>query len=266
MVFSDTTNKNGIIQEIELWTNLGDGAISGDAVLLPQFTNRVNRCFDKIMPRVLSHDTNQRWDDVNHPTHPIGTADIISGQNDYSFLADSAGNSVLEITKILAKQSATATEYGIQLYQVIPGDKTHLYGTQSGVVGTIDAMEETRILSPFSTDLGAPNRVVIKGNSFFIWPVPNYNCTAGFKIFFERTESYFASTDTTKTPGIPAIFHPLLPMYASKDWLIIHKPGNTALISYLSSEIATMENNLDDMIGKRNPNKAGMRPVTDLSF
>ena len=40
LVFSDTTNKNGLIQECEFWTNLGDGTISGDTTLLAQFTDR----------------------------------------------------------------------------------------------------------------------------------------------------------------------------------------------------------------------------------
>ncbi len=258
MQFNDTTGKSGLIQECEFWTNLGDGTISGDSVLLPQFTNRINRSFDRIMPRVLSHDTNQRWDDVNHPTHPIGTADIISGQNDYTFLADSAGNSVLNITKILAMNSSS-THYGVELYKVIPGASADVPGAQSGRVGTIDSTEDTRVLSPYTTDVGQPVKYVEKGNTFFVWPIPNFSATAGFKIFFERTQSYFVSTDTTKTPGIPAIFHQLLALYASKDWLALHKPGNTVLLQYLDGEIQKQEDNLDDMIGKRNPNKDGMR-------
>lgn len=263
MQFNNTTTKDGLIQEFEFWTNLGDGTVSGDAILLPQITNRINRAFDRIMPRVLSHDTNQRWDDVNHPTHPIGTADIISGQNDYTFLADSAGNSILNITKILAKQTATATDYGVELYHVVPGDNVNIPGVTSGRIGSIDSSEETRILSPFAGDLGIPDRYVEKGNTFFVWPVPNFSVTGGFKIFFERTQSYFLSTDTTKQPGIPVIFHQLLALYASKDWLVLHKPGNTVLIQDLKDEIKLQEDNLDDMIGKRNPNKAGLRAVKD---
>lgn len=259
MPFNDTAGKTGLIQEAEFWTNLGDSTISGDPTLLAMFTARLNRAFDRLMPRVLSHDTNQRWDDTNHPTHPIGFADIISGQNDYTFLADSAGNSVLNITKILAKQSATATEYGVELYKVIPGDRVEIPGVQSGRIGTIDGAEDTRVLSPYTTDVGMPNKFVEKGNTFFIWPIPNFSCASGFKIFFERTPNYFLSTDTTKMPGIPAIFHLLLPLYASEDWLTVHKPGNVVLLQKLAAKILEYENNLDDMIGKRNPNKAGLR-------
>ena len=266
MPFSNTTTKNGLIQEIEFWTNLGDGTISGDAVLLPQITNRINRAYDRLMPRVLSHDTNQRWDDTNQPTHPIGTADIVSGQNDDTFLADSAGNSILNITKILAKQSATATDFGVELFKVIPGDNTQLYGSQSGQIGTIDSSEETRVLSPFAADVGIPLKYVEKGNSFFVWPIPNFSVSGGFKIFFERTPIYFLSTDTTKTPGIPAIFHPLLALYASEDWLTLHKPGNQVLLAKIASKITDMENNLDDMIGKRNPNKAGLRVTQERTW
>ena len=188
------------------------------------------------MPRVLSHDTNQRWDDVNHPTHPIGTADIISGQNDYTFLADSAGNSVLNITKILAMNSPS-TQYGVELYKVIPGASADVPGAQSGRIGTIDSTEDTRVLSPYTTDVGQPVKYVESGNTFFVWPIPNFSATGGFKIFFERTQSYFLSTDTIKQPGIPAIFHPLLALYAAEDWLTLHKPGNQVLLAKIASKI-----------------------------
>lgn len=151
----------------------------------------------------------------------------------------------------------------MELYHVIPGDNVNLPGVTSGRIGSIDSSEETRILSPFTTDLGIPDRYVEKGNTFFVWPIPNFDCVGGFKIFFERTPSYFVSTDTTKQPGIPAIFHQLLALYASKDWLILHKPGNEALIQYLNAEIQLQEDNLDAMIGKRNPNKAGARVVKE---
>ena len=68
MQFNNTTTKDGLIQEFEFWTNLGDGTVSGDAVLLPQVTNRFNRSFDRIMPRVLSHDTNQRTSELKIPS------------------------------------------------------------------------------------------------------------------------------------------------------------------------------------------------------
>lgn len=258
MPFSNTVSKNGLIQECEFWSNLGDAGISSDAVLLPQFTARINRSFDRIMPRVLSHDTNQRWDDVNHPTHPIGTADIISGQNDYTFLADSAGNSILNITKILAMGS-TVGQYTIELTQVVPGQSVSIPTLMPGRIGSIPTSEETRILSPYTTDLGIPIKFIERGNSFFVWPIPNYTAVAGFKIFFERTPSYFVSGDTTKTPGIPAIFHQLLALYASQDWLIVHKPGNTVLLQSIGAQIKMQEDNLDTMISKRNPNSAGLR-------
>jgi hypothetical protein len=43
----------------------------------------------------------------------------------------------------------------------------------------------------------------------------------------------------------------------------LHKPGNTVLLQYLDGEIQKQEDNLDDMIGKRNPNKDGMRVTRD---
>jgi 16S rRNA U516 pseudouridylate synthase RsuA-like enzyme len=42
-------------------------------------------------------------------------------------------------------------------------------------------------------------------------------------------------------------------------WLVLHKPGNQVLIQDIKDEIQKQEDNLDDMIGKRNPNKDGLR-------
>ena len=56
MQFSDTTNKNGIIQQIEFRTNLGDTGISGDATLLKQFTGQINDAYMKAVGIIIAAD------------------------------------------------------------------------------------------------------------------------------------------------------------------------------------------------------------------
>src|SRR4051794_15879939 len=111
MQLSDIELKQGLIQECEFWTNLGDGIITGDNALLLRFLSRLNRAFDKVLPIVLSRTDKMRWDDVNHTDYPIATFDIENGVGDYQFLTDENGNSILNITDVMILQSATATEY-----------------------------------------------------------------------------------------------------------------------------------------------------------
>lgn len=243
MQFSDTTNKNGIIQTVEFWGNLGDGGISGNATLLKVITSRVNAGFDMLMPRLLSYTKNSmRWDDLNHTDLAIGTFDINTGQSDYSIVEDDNSLDILNVTDVKFFDTATQT-----LYQ----DLEQM---------TLDDPRAASVMSPNTDEIGIPTHYLESGNSLFLYPQPNYNATAGVKIFFEREQSYFASTDTTKEPGIPKPFHELLALYATLDWLLVNKAKNTALISRVEQRIARKENDLDDIISKRNPTRGSITP------
>lgn len=235
MQFSDTSTKQGLIQEIEFWTNLGDGVVSGDTTLLKQFTNRLNRAYDSVLPLIMLMGDKMRWDDLNHTKHPIGTFNITSGTGDYELLSDEQGNSVLNITDLMILPSSSSTEYA---------PLTRL---------TLDDPRALRAMSPNPSYVGIPSAFVEKDNVVFFDVVPNYSATAGGKIFFERAPSYFAYTDTTKMPGIPSPFHPLLALHAAKDWLTVNKPENQVLIAEIKAEIAKQEANLSKAIQLRNP-------------
>lgn len=247
MQFSDTTNKNGLLQECEFWCNLGDAGITGDTTLKAQFTSRINRAYDAIAPILFSYGDKMRWDDTNHTDHPIGTTNLISGQNDYQFLSDDNGLSILNITDVMILDSSSSTEYR-QLRRI-----------------TLDEGEDAlRAMSPNPTDAGVPYAFVEKDNTVFLLPEPNYNATAGLKIFFERVPDYFTSADTTQTPGIPTPFHPLLALHASRDWLAVYKPENTLLIGTIEREIAKKEAALRQAVNVRNPirRRVTTSPVT----
>lgn len=235
MQFSDTSNKNGLIQECEFWTNLGDAAISGDTTLLKQFASRINRAYDAIMPLILSFGDKMRWDDTNHTDHPIGTFNIVSGQNDYELLVDDNSLSILNITDVMILPGSSATEY-VRLRRM-----------------TLDDPRALRAMSPNPADSGIPSAFVEKDNVVFFDVKPNYSATSGGKLFFERVADYFTAADTTQTPGIPAPFHVLLALYASLDYLLVHKPENKMLITRVEARIAQMRKDLDRAITDRNP-------------
>ena len=237
MQFSDTTTKQGLIQECEFWTNLGDAGISGDSTLLKQFTSRINRAYERVLPLVLSMDDTMQWDDPNYTDKPIARTDLVSGQQDYSAISDEDSNSILNVVKVFVLQSSTATEY-VELRRV-----------PVGVGG------EARILSPATTFVGIPTEFVELGGSINLGPIPNYTATNGLKIMFERSPSYFASTDTTKKSGIPEPFHQLLALHASKDWLAVNKPENGLLIGEIKQEIMKREDKLTKQNAARYPKR-----------
>jgi hypothetical protein len=237
MILSDATNKNGLIQECEFWTNLGDAAISGNSTLLKVFVNRLNRADDKVLPLVFSVDDTMRWDDPNQVDYPMALTNIVSGQQDYSAIQDEVGNSILNVVSAFVLQSATATEY-IELQRVPVG-----------------AGHANRILNPAPTYVGIPTEYVERGSALFLGAVPNYNATNGLKIFFERSPSYFSASTLTARPGIPEPFHPLLALHASKDYIAVHKPDNGILIGELKQEIARQEAKLEQQNAARHPRR-----------
>lgn len=236
MVFNDTTTKQGLIQEIEFWTNLGDGVVSGDTTLVKQFTNRLNRAFDRVLPLILSTDETLQWDDPNHTDEPMAVADLVSGQQAYGAVTDESGNSILNVVKVFAR-SAEDVDY----FELTPVP--------------VGLGREDRILNPSAAYIGIPTEYVERGGQLFLGPVPNYDCDGGLKIMFERSQSYFASSDTTKTPGIPSPFHQLLALYASKDWLTVNKAENRLLIAELKEEIAKQEQKLKEQNRLRFPKR-----------
>jgi hypothetical protein len=242
MPFSDTTNKNGILQMIEFWIGKNDGEITGDSTLLKMFTARVNSAFERLMPILLSFSDYLKWDDANQTDLPVGTYNLVSGQADYTIAQDDNSLDILNITAVRILASSTSTVY-VDLQEMTSDDP--------------DAIEA---MSPNSSITGIPYKWLKRGNTIHLFPKPNYAATAGGKIFFERTQSYFVSSDTTKTPGIPRPFHDLLPLYASYDWLLVNKPDNGTLITRLEAQIARREKELRRAIEGRFPHRSVMKP------
>src|SRR3990167_3528532 len=221
MVFSDTTAKNGLIQSFEFWTRMPDGTVTG--TFLKQITGRINAAFDMLMPRLLSYSDQIRWDDVNHTDQPIGTTNLVSGQADYKITEDENSLDILNLIAVRIYDSASGTEYK-PLIRMLPDDERAL-----------DA------LSPNPSITGTPTHFLESGNKSFLYPEPNYSATNGIQLFFEREQSYFLSTDTTKEPGIPKPFHELLVLYPALDHNAVHRSKEAQLLVELRSRILKKE-------------------------
>ena len=231
MQFSDTTNKNGIIQDAEFLLNFPDGGISGDTTVLKQFTGLINQAYLKVVAKVLEADRRWTWDHSNYTDFPIGSATLVAGQEDYTLpAATSSGNAatLLRVVRI-AVLDTTGVEYTLIHDERPIADLNKLYVTS-----------------------GTPVFYKLIGNSVKLFPAPaaaNVTLTAGLRVYFQRSPDLFTSSDTTQQPGLPEPLHRLLSIEASMDYASSRGLPN---VEYLQTKATEMYAILDAMIPDRN--------------
>ena len=97
MNYSDTTNKDGIIQTIEELCDLGDTYISGDSTRLKQFTARINRVSSLVWHIIHKATGNWQYDDNNNTDLPFATTNLVLGQRRYTLPSDALTIQRIEI-------------------------------------------------------------------------------------------------------------------------------------------------------------------------
>lgn len=95
MVFSDTTNNTGIVEQSRSMMRV-------DATQWPTYriVNSVNNYLDTVTGYAIGADRRFQWDDTNHTKLPIGTTNLVASQSDYSFLTDEQNNPIINLTRI----------------------------------------------------------------------------------------------------------------------------------------------------------------------
>jgi len=88
MEFSDTTNKDGIIQMIEKTTHLGDAAVSGSTSELAYFTQLINDWYLATDQWLKGVSRDWYFDDSNQTDFPYATTTIVDNQRDYTLPTD----------------------------------------------------------------------------------------------------------------------------------------------------------------------------------
>lgn len=204
MVFSDTTNKNGIVQLVERLTKLGDGGITNDTTLFKQVTGDINQAYKKVSTALLRVDKNWKWDDTNYTDFPIATIDLVSSQRDYTLPASTSGGNA-------------STLWKLNLVEIMD---------TAGVYHKIDLMPEGELET---TDTGIPTQYKLIGNSIRLKVIPvtgSVTLTAGLRITFQRSVIEYTTASTTVQPGFMDAYHDLLAYDASATYLM---PINTQL-------------------------------------
>lgn len=178
MVFSDSTNQSGIVERAR--NRLGLDSTQFPAT---EIANSCNDWLDTIAAYYLESDRKFQWDDTNHTKLPEGRTDLLINQSDYSFLVDQDSNKIV-------------TLLGISILR-------------NGYYQPLDLVDRSEVeTSHFGQVTGDPTEYdKIADNIIRLNFKPSATVSNGLKFFFQRTGSYFVSTDTTKEPGCSPLLH-----------------------------------------------------------
>jgi hypothetical protein len=212
--FSDTTNKSGIIQLVELNCGLADGGISGDSTLLKQTTALANMASSEVWHLIFKNNTGWIYDDSNNSDLPQATQNLVAGTSKYAI-----PSSALSAIRWEVMDSAGNFR---QIYPI-----------------TLAEMKGMAVDEFLDTD-GMPLYYRMLGTTIELFPAPaasQVTTTGGLKAYFDRGVSTFASTDTTKTPGFASEYHDLISLKTSVKLLQIIKPDSPTLISLKGDEV-----------------------------
>lgn len=225
MVYSDTTNRTGIVQLLEDLTSTQSA--TGSSYPLATKTRDINLAFAEYMDMVVKASGTWQMDDSNHTKYPNAKFNLVSGQQDYSFTEDEQGNKIEDIYRVECKDANG-------IWQLLT---------------PYNEMGETTSLSQRETESGTPTRYYKTANGIFLDLTPNYNSTLGIRMYFTRTPDYFLSSDTTKEAGIPDAHHRYLALRpAYWYWL----PKDSQRASLYLAELTKLETSIKDKIAQRN--------------
>lgn len=240
MQFSDTSNKLGIIQACEHYTNLGDAGISGVTQTLKVFTALINEIQRRVWHTIFMSYGGWQFDDSNQTDLPAAVATLTSGQTSYAIPSGALTVRGVEIKDAsnnwTALQPLTEEEIRDGIYT-------------GGVSGRISSYSNGAMGSFLSTS-GTPLYYQMVGDSIRIFPAANYTQASSFKVFFDRGTVAFAYTDTTKVPGFASEYHGILPIGASIEYLMVKQPTNPTLGS-LNARYQEFQKNIGDYYALR---------------
>lgn len=240
--FSDTTNKNGIIQNIETLCNLSDGGITGNSTLFAKITGFINQANQKVAIALMQADKRWQFDDFNNTDLPRATATLVNGQRDYTLpAASSSGNAatLLGIVKVaVLDANSTAQEHELTLTNLSESELNNRYATSS-----------------------RPYYYKLVGNSIKVWPAADNGVSvtlaSGLIVYFKRTPPAFTTSSTTTQPGFMAPFHDILEFEAAGKYML---PLNRKLgTDYLNYAEARLDKLLEAYVHENEDNKTEIR-------
>jgi len=229
LVFNDTTNFRGLVQEYEKEIGANRGDISGVTNKLKDFAAAANLAFDDFFAIAIQASGEWQIDDSNHTDYPIITTNLVASQRDYSFTVDENSNLILDIYKVMVADANGVFREIQPVDQQSDKDMESFYSGQNAT--------------------GTPTRYDKTANGIFLDVIPSYNYTGGLKVFVNREPSYFAYNDTTKKPGVPGLLHRYFAVKPAWDYA---RRNSLAILTTLFAEVQRLEAMISSHFGRRN--------------
>lgn len=200
-------NGTGIVDEINDICNSDNNSYP-----LASKVRRVNSALDRFFTLAFKAAKPGTVDDINQTTAPIQTINLVSGTQSY------------------ALDSFTSELINLMRLEILDANGNKILLTR---------LNRENILEPltnYKSTNGTPQQYDIFGKYIYLYPTPNYSVSDGLKAYFERNKSAFVLADTTKSPGIPSIFHTYLCRVASLPYLIEFQKGQKNDIAVLIAQ------------------------------
>jgi hypothetical protein len=252
MVFNDTSDLRGLVQEYERECGFDYGEVSGSTIRLKEFAAGANNGLDEFFKLAIQANGTWKLDDSNHADYAIISADLIAGQRDYPVTQDQDGNAILEVFKVfVAAQDGVYRE--ILPVSVADGAASpdsgapasgQLYGANGDLSGFTDGRNQQ----------GVPSRYDKQGNAILLDPVPSYNMRQeqegkrGLKLYVNREAKYLAYNEPAAYPGIPGLFHRYLALWPAEQFL---RRKNAVRYAATKAERMTMEADIQQYFAGR---------------
>lgn len=250
MVFSDSSGKLGIVEEI-------DALCDSDSVAYPvaQKTRRINAALEEVEAKLITVTANGwQFGDSNFTLLPTGLKTMTSGTAQYQLSGDQSTTGIDTTNPLLTFKGASVKDNNGKWHTLQPINLSDIFNQG------IDPAQY------YSTN-GLPLFYEKREDTLVLYPAPDNNVnvtlTNGLKVFYDRRASKFTASDTTKEPGFASPFHIILAYKAALPYCVAYKKDRVP--AYLN-EINRLEKEMLAFYGKRAKDEAPVMRMGSIKY
>lgn len=223
MIFSDTTTKQGLVEDITFLL----GGIDTNEYPLADRTRNINERFRLVWTMIFEAYGGWQFidDNTSDTTTGVPYADqtLTSGTGLYAL-----PSSALTVREVSILTSASSR---LQLVPLTHEEFVAMGGDQN-----------------FSSN-GVPQYYLLQGDVLRLLPTPNYTLSNAIRVYFDQGISSFTTSDTTKVPGFASPFHRMLSIGGSIDYALAKTMNDR--ITTLTPQWTDYEKRLKSFYAKR---------------
>lgn len=209
MQFSDTSGKQGIVQDISFL--LGNG-IDLNAYTIADRTRNINLKLDLVWMIIFEAYGGWKFmdDGISDASTGVPYADqtITSGTGLYGI-----PTAAITIDKMFFKNTSGGS---FQQLQGLTHEEFYKMGGDAAFPSN-----------------GVPWAFLLQGDIIRLLPTPNFTLATALRVYFDQNMTLFTTADTTATPGFNRNFHRILSVGAALDYALSH--GMADKVTYLTN-------------------------------